>query len=82
MDCISSTTTNAPRRWLRGSRSCSLITESTRLSREAPTRAATSRPALPWAVDTKSTPPSRMVWRRSMVERDWPKMDLAFLDDA
>ena len=45
--CISSTTTSAPRRWSSGSRSCSRITESTRLSTEAPTRAATSRPTVP-----------------------------------
>ena len=82
MDCISSTTTSAPRRRCRGRLSCSRITESTRLSRDAPTRAATSLPAAPWAVDTSSTPPSRMVSRRSMVERDWPRMERARLEEA
>ncbi len=82
MDCISSTTTSAPLRFSRGMLPCSRITASTRLSSDAPTRAATSRPAVPWDVETSSTPPSRMVLRRSMVERRCPRMALARLEDA
>ena len=70
MVCISSTTVSVPCRRLSGSRSCSRITESIRLSSEAPTSPATSRPTAPWAVETSRMPPSRMVRRRSMAERD------------
>ena len=43
----------------------SRITASTRLSRDAPTKAATSLPTVPWEVETRSTPPSWMTFRRS-----------------
>ena len=62
--------------------SCSRMTASTRLRMEAPTRAATSRPAVPWAVETKRMPPSRMVRRRSMVERGCPRTARATFEEA
>ena len=68
--------------WEMGSLSCSRITESTRFRREAPTRADTSRPTVPWAVETSTTPPSKITSRRSMVERDWPRMARALLEEA
>ena len=57
MVCISSTTTSAPRRSRSATLPCSRITASTRLSRDAPTRAATSLPTVPWEVETSRTPP-------------------------
>ena len=53
IDCISTTTTSAPRRRSEGRPPCSRITASTRLSRDAPIRAATSRPTVPCAVARK-----------------------------
>lgn len=49
---------------------------------EAPTRAATSLPAVAWAVETRRMPPLEMVFRRSMVERGCPRMARVRLEDA
>ena len=58
------------------------MTESTRFSSDAPTRAATSRPTGPCAVETSRIPPSWIVRRRSMVERRCPRIARARLDVA